>query len=144
RRWPCVLRRGRPGSAASRGLRRRPARRQTEREAGAPARPVAGGDSAAVCFDDLPCHGETEAGPPRPRREEWLEDPLAYVGRDAGARIGDVDLDGAPVGSRGEADLTAGGHGPDRGGEEPEEHPGEEIPVRGGAREAPSPGPPGA
>src|SRR5262245_41389032 len=66
--------------------------RQLEREAAAPADLALEPDAASVGLHDVADDGEPEAGGPHHALgslHEPLEYPVALLGRDAGARIGD-------------------------------------------------------
>src|SRR5271169_4898100 len=51
------------------------------------------GNGAAMRLDDRPRNRQTNAHPLAFRGDEWLEQLLAYLGRNSRSSIGDVDLD---------------------------------------------------
>src|SRR5205807_4268487 len=114
-------RRPRRGSAAV-----APSRLLPDREGEAEGASLAGGafdpEAAAVELDEPPGEGEAESGALGPlaarRLLELLEDHLELLRRDAGAGVGDGDLDLAVVEPGGDVDAALRGSELDRVGHE--------------------------
>src|SRR6185503_2503728 len=67
------------------------------------------GDAATELLDDAAAHGETEPGADAHglRAEEWFEDALAQLGRDAGSGVADGRDDVVVFPAHRDADLVA-------------------------------------